>query len=321
MTAARAIPVASQCNGLPASGNEAPSPAATDSPDIVTAVRRSEAGAAEGMRGFPVALTSFVGRAQAVADVPDRLRQCRLVTVTGPGGAGKTRLAGEVASRVAGRFADEGWPAELPAVQDPALAATAVAAALRIRDLPAVAAADALANVARSPANQSAHDASGKPSGHAFNRQGRWLAWMLDGRPPTGTQPPGLRRLSRQRLVSATRQRSFCNLRGCVNRPERPFICRDSYDRSFRGCTAARDCSPPSASSMPCQSGLSPSWLAFHAAPAPPPRVRRSRPTTPAPTAHVAIALSRFTLFLPRQSAVPTAIRGRIMAHGRGRHR
>jgi len=113
--------------------------------DMVTAVRRSaEAGAAEGMHGFPVAFTSFVGRVQAVADVADQLSQCRLVTVTGPGGAGKTRLAGEVARLVAGRFADGVWLAELATAQDPAEVATAVAAAMGIRDLPAVAAADAL---------------------------------------------------------------------------------------------------------------------------------------------------------------------------------
>ena len=103
------------------------------------------AGVAEGMHGLPVALTSFVGRAQPVAEISDRLSQCRLVTVTGPGGAGKTRLAGEVARRVAGRFADGVCLAELAAVQDPAEVTAAVAAALGIRDLPAVAAADALA--------------------------------------------------------------------------------------------------------------------------------------------------------------------------------
>ena len=68
------------------------------------------------------------------------------MTVTGPGGAGKTRLAGEVAKQVAGRFADGVWLAELAAVRDPAQVAAAVAAALGIRDLPAVAAADALAH-------------------------------------------------------------------------------------------------------------------------------------------------------------------------------
>jgi hypothetical protein len=74
---------------------------------MVTAVGRSAvADAAEGMRGFPVALTSFVGRAQAVTEIADRLSQCRLVTVTvtGPGGAGKTRLVGEVARRVAAPY-------------------------------------------------------------------------------------------------------------------------------------------------------------------------------------------------------------------------
>ena len=110
-------------------------------------MRRSPlADVAEGMHGFPVALTSFVGRAQPVAEISDRLSQCRLVTVTGPGGAGKTRLAGEVARRVAGRFADGVWLAELAAVQDPAEVTAAVAAALGIRDLPAVAPADALAD-------------------------------------------------------------------------------------------------------------------------------------------------------------------------------
>ena len=53
-------------------------------------------------------------------EVGQLLEQHRLVTVTGPGGSGKTRLAGEVARRVAGRFADGTWLAELARVQDPA---------------------------------------------------------------------------------------------------------------------------------------------------------------------------------------------------------
>ena len=94
--------------------------------------------AAGGVHGFPAALTSFVGRAEAVSEVAGLLGEYRLVTVTGPGGAGKTRLAGEVAGRVAGRFADGVWLAELAPVRDPALVPAVVAAALGVREQPGV---------------------------------------------------------------------------------------------------------------------------------------------------------------------------------------
>ena len=62
------------------------------------------------VHGFAPPLTSFVGRAAAVREVAGLLAQYRLVTVTGPGGSGKTRLAGEVAKPESGRFADGyGW--------------------------------------------------------------------------------------------------------------------------------------------------------------------------------------------------------------------
>src|SRR5437667_11608956 len=83
--------------------------------------------------------TSFVGRGGAVHEVASLLDQYRLVTVTGPGGAGKTRLACELAGHVGGRFADGVWLAELAAVRDPALVASVVAVALGVRDLPGVA--------------------------------------------------------------------------------------------------------------------------------------------------------------------------------------
>ena len=95
--------------------------------------------------GFPGVLTSFVGRAQAVAEIAGQLDQDRLVTVTGPGGAGKTRLAAEVAKMMSARFADGVWLAELAGVRDLAQVPAAVATALGIRDLPSIAAADALA--------------------------------------------------------------------------------------------------------------------------------------------------------------------------------
>ena len=75
-------------------------------------------------------LTSFIGREEAVRDVAGLLEEYRLVTVTGPGGVGKTRLADQVAKLVAGRFADGAWLAERAAVRDLAQVAAVVAAAL-----------------------------------------------------------------------------------------------------------------------------------------------------------------------------------------------
>ena len=99
------------------------------------------------MHGFPAALASFIGRAGALREVAGLLGECRLVTVTGPGGMGKTRLAGAVAGQVAGRFADGAWLAELAAVRDPAQVAAVVAAALGIPEQPGMPAAGALARV------------------------------------------------------------------------------------------------------------------------------------------------------------------------------
>ena len=59
---------------------------------------------AERLHGLRPALTSFVGRAGAVDTVAGLLGKHRLVTVTGPGGMGKTRLADEVARQVAERL-------------------------------------------------------------------------------------------------------------------------------------------------------------------------------------------------------------------------
>ena len=108
---------------------------------------RASSAVAGGLHGFPAALTSFVGRAGAVSEVVGLLDRSRLVTVTGPGGCGKTRLAGEVASTVAGRFADGVWLAELAPVGDPAQVPGVVAAALGVRDQPGVPVAEVLAQV------------------------------------------------------------------------------------------------------------------------------------------------------------------------------
>jgi predicted ATPase/DNA-binding CsgD family transcriptional regulator/transcriptional regulator with XRE-family HTH domain len=100
---------------------------------------------AGGVHGFPAALTSFIGRAEPLREVAGLLSDHRLVTVTGPGGAGKTRLAGQVAGQVAGRFADGTWLVELAPVTDPMQVAAVVAAALGVREQPGLPAAGALA--------------------------------------------------------------------------------------------------------------------------------------------------------------------------------
>ena len=99
------------------------------------------------VHGFSPALTSFVGRAAAVDEVSGLLADCRLLTITGPGGVGKTRLAGEVARRMAARFADGVWLVELAAVREPAQVPSAVTAALGIPEGPGAAAAGSLAAV------------------------------------------------------------------------------------------------------------------------------------------------------------------------------
>jgi non-specific serine/threonine protein kinase len=100
-----------------------------------------------GMHGFPVVLTSFVGRAGPVREVAGLLERHRLVTVTGPGGMGKTRLACEVAGVVSSRFADGAWLAELALAGDPAQVPAVVAAALGVREQPGVLVAAAVTRV------------------------------------------------------------------------------------------------------------------------------------------------------------------------------
>ena len=103
--------------------------------------------ASPAMHGFAPALTSFVGRDAAVDEVAGLLVSSRLVAVTGPGGVGKTRLAAEVARRVADRYADGVWLVELAAVEQPGLVPGAVATVLGVRELPGVPVTDSLARV------------------------------------------------------------------------------------------------------------------------------------------------------------------------------
>jgi predicted ATPase/DNA-binding CsgD family transcriptional regulator/DNA-binding XRE family transcriptional regulator len=82
---------------------------------------------------LPVQLTSFVGREQEVADVHRLLGTTRLLTLTGAGGIGKTRLALEVAARLIVEYPDDGvWLVELGPIGDSALVLQSVAAVLGV---------------------------------------------------------------------------------------------------------------------------------------------------------------------------------------------
>jgi predicted ATPase/class 3 adenylate cyclase len=89
--------------------------------------------------------TSFIGRESEVAEVQAAVRAHRLVTLTGVGGVGKTRLATEVATRLVGEFPDGVWFFELAAVTDPAAVPDAVAAVLGITQQPGKSVAESVA--------------------------------------------------------------------------------------------------------------------------------------------------------------------------------
>jgi len=85
---------------------------------------------------LPVPTASFVGRVRERGELADLLDQHRLVTIVGPGGAGKTRLALEVAAQEVERFSDGVWFVDLAPVTDPYLVAVTVADVMGVRPEP-----------------------------------------------------------------------------------------------------------------------------------------------------------------------------------------
>jgi predicted ATPase/DNA-binding CsgD family transcriptional regulator len=83
---------------------------------------------------LPAEVTSFVGRRQEVSGVRRLLGQSRLVTLTGPGGVGKTRLALRVGAEMRRAFPDGVWFVELAELRDPDLVAVTVGEALGVRE-------------------------------------------------------------------------------------------------------------------------------------------------------------------------------------------
>jgi predicted ATPase/DNA-binding XRE family transcriptional regulator len=83
---------------------------------------------------LPTPLTSFVGREKELADLTRLLQHTRLLTLTGPGGVGKTRLAVAVVASVASHYPDGIIFVDLAPITDPTLVITAIAHALEIRE-------------------------------------------------------------------------------------------------------------------------------------------------------------------------------------------
>ncbi len=91
------------------------------------------------------AVTTLIGRESEVAELAVAMKAHRLVTLTGVGGVGKTRLAIELAARLADEFPDGVWFFELAAVADPAAVPDAVAAVLGLTQQPGKSVAESVA--------------------------------------------------------------------------------------------------------------------------------------------------------------------------------
>ncbi|MCC6612418.1 MAG: tetratricopeptide repeat protein [Anaerolineae bacterium] len=83
---------------------------------------------------LPAQITSFVGRERELAQIAQLLRQSRLITLSGPPGTGKTRLALEAARTVAGAFRDGACFVSLAPLQEPGMVARAIAQALDVKE-------------------------------------------------------------------------------------------------------------------------------------------------------------------------------------------
>jgi predicted ATPase/DNA-binding CsgD family transcriptional regulator len=98
------------------------------------AVTSAESPRDDRLHGLPAEVTSFVGRRQEMAEIRRLLSRSRLVTLTGVGGVGKTRLAARVGTALRRTFADDAWMIELGGLDDPALLPAAVLDGLGVRD-------------------------------------------------------------------------------------------------------------------------------------------------------------------------------------------
>jgi predicted ATPase/class 3 adenylate cyclase len=85
---------------------------------------------------LPAQLTSFIGREREIAQVKELLGRARLLTLTGAGGTGKSRLALQVATELEPGYRDGAFFADLSSVRDPALVPSVLARTLRVPEMP-----------------------------------------------------------------------------------------------------------------------------------------------------------------------------------------
>ena len=98
---------------------------------------------------LPLQLTSFIGREREIAEAKRALAETRLLTLTGSGGVGKTRLSLQVAAEVLDAFPDGVWFVALAPLSDPALVAPAIVDALKLNEATRAPATDVLSDYLR----------------------------------------------------------------------------------------------------------------------------------------------------------------------------
>lgn len=113
-----------------------PSPADGSTPPQLTSIASSPTSQPLFQTNLPVVLTSFVGRERELAEVPTLLTSHRLLTLTGAGGIGKTRIALELGSRLLQSFDDGIWFVQLASITDPMLVEQSIAEILAVREQP-----------------------------------------------------------------------------------------------------------------------------------------------------------------------------------------